>query len=61
MELLAVMGIIEEGWSEVWNNLVEFVSFEIFERDMFSVFGEFINVDLGRIIIDVLVKGEDWL
>lgn len=61
MELLGVMGIIEEGWSEVWNNLVEFVSFEIFERDMLSVFGEFINVDLGRIIIDVLVKGEDWL
>ncbi|MDE5094452.1 MAG: FG-GAP-like repeat-containing protein [Trichodesmium sp. St11_bin5] len=60
VEPLAAMGIIEEGWSEVRNNLAEFASSETFERDMLSVFGESTNVDLGRTIIDALVKGEDW-
>ncbi|ABG50105.1 Na-Ca exchanger/integrin-beta4 [Trichodesmium erythraeum IMS101] len=60
VEPLGAMGIIEEGWSEVRNNLAEFASSETFERDMLSVFGESTNVDLGRTIIDALVKGEDW-
>lgn len=40
---------------------MNFVVFEIFEVDMLNVFGELGKVDLGKIIVDILVKGENLL
>ncbi|MEB3342970.1 FG-GAP-like repeat-containing protein [Okeania sp.] len=59
VEPLEAVGIIEEALIEVQNNLADFADSAIFETDMFSVFGESANVDLGETIIDALANGED--
>ncbi|NEP46602.1 MAG: hypothetical protein F6K35_48395, partial [Okeania sp. SIO2H7] len=58
VEPLAAVGIIDEALTLVNDRLTEFAASPSFETDMQTVFGESVDVDLGRTIIDALSLGE---
>lgn len=58
VEPLAGVGIIDETLTLVNDKLTEFAASPNFETDMQTVFGESVDVDLGRTIIDALSLGE---
>ncbi|MEB3342045.1 Ig-like domain-containing protein, partial [Okeania sp.] len=59
VEPLMAVGIIKKALIEVQHNLADFADSATFETDMLTVFSESANVDLGRTIIESLVRGED--
>ena len=54
---LAGVGVIDEALTLVNDRLTEFAASPNFEADMQTVFGESVDVELGRTIIDSLHPG----